>query len=34
MGERGRKEPVKRKRQGIVPPQAPTKRAKEEDGNG
>ena len=26
MSERGRKEPTKRKRQGIVPPQAPVKR--------
>ena len=28
MSERGRKEPVERKRQGIVPPQAPKRRMK------
>ena len=27
MSERGRKEPVARKRQGIVPPRAPRKKA-------
>jgi len=28
MSERGRKEPTKRKRQGIVPPRAPKKRTR------
>ena len=34
MSERGRKEPVARKRQGITPPMAPKKRPKKEGGNG